>query len=141
MRMATHGVAQVADPQGNMRYVVKATDAPVTMIMEGALLKLAPERTIVTAKLGERIMLPIKISRSPKFAESVAVDFDLPTELRDLCQTSKLTLNAGEVSGELTLELPNDPRLVGTWKIPLRAVGQTKHWPIQAFSEIELRVQ
>lgn len=141
MRMATHGVAQVADPQGNLRYVVKATDAPVTMIMEGALLKLAPERTIVRAKLGERIMLPIKISRSPKFAEAVSVEFDLPTELRDLCQTSKLTLNAGEVSGELTLELPNDPRLVGTWKIPLRAVGQTKHWPIQAFSEIEMRVQ
>lgn len=141
MRMATHGVAQVADPQGYLRYVVKATDAPVTMIMEGALLKLAPERTIVTARLGERIVLPIKISRSPKFAEAVEVDFDLPAELRDLCQTSKLTLDASEVSGELTLELPNDSRLVGTWKIPLRAVGQTKHWPIQAFSEIELRVQ
>jgi hypothetical protein len=141
MRMATHGVAQVADPQGNLRYVVKATDAPVTMIMEGALLKLAPERTIVTAKLGERVVVPVKISRSPKFSEAVEVDFELPTELRNLCQTSTLTLNANEVTGELMFDVPSDSRLLGTWTIPIHAVSHTKHWPIQAFSEFELRVQ
>lgn len=42
---------------------------------------------------------------------------------------------------ETTLDVFFATSLVGTWKIPPRAVGQTKHWPIQAFSEIELRVQ
>lgn len=140
MRMATHGVGQVADPQGNMRYLVKATDAPVTMIMEGALLKVSTERTIVSAKLGEHVVLPVKISRSPKLTEAVTVQFDLPSELRELCKTTTLTLNATEVAGELTIDIPNELRLKGPWHFFIRAVGTSSGWPVQAFSEIELRV-
>jgi hypothetical protein len=140
MRMATHGVGQVADPQGNMRYLVKATDAPVTMIMEGALLKVSSERTIVSAKLGEHVVLPVKISRSPKLTEAVTVQLDLPSEIRDLCKTTTLTLNATEGAGELTIDIPNEFRLKGPWHFFIRAVGTSSGWPVQAFSEIELRV-
>jgi hypothetical protein len=139
MRMATHGVGQVADPQGNMRYLVKATDAPVTMIMEGALLKVSTDRTIIRTKLGERVVLPIKISRSPKLTEAVIVQLDLPSEIRDLCKTTTLTLNAAEVAGELTIEIPNELRLTGPWRIPIRAVSTSSGWPVQAFGQIELR--
>lgn len=140
MRMATHGVAQVADPQGNMRYLVKGTDAPVTMIMEGALLKVSTESSIVPAKLGESVVLPVRISRSPKLVGAVTVQLDWPSELRDLCQASTISLSETEIAGELTLDIPNDPRLTGQWRISVRANGQTGQWPVQAFGEIELRV-
>jgi len=141
MRMATHGVAQVSDPQGNLRYLVKATDAPITMIMEGALLKVTTEQTIVTAKLGERLALPVKISRSPKLTEIVKVQFDLPTEIRDLCPTSPLTLAADQVEGVLLIEIPAERRLLGPWKIPVRAISHVADWPVQAMCEVELRVE
>lgn len=41
---------------------------------------------------------------------------------------------------EIALDVFFATSLVGTWKIPLRVVGQTKQWAIQAFCEIELRV-
>lgn len=141
MRMATHGVAQVADPQGNLRYLVKATDAPITMIMEGALLKVATEQTIVTAKLGERLALPVKISRSPKLSEIVKVQFDIPAEIRDLCPTSPLTLAVDQVGGVLSIDIPMETRLLGPWKIPVRAVSKLSNWPVQSMCEVELRVE
>ena len=140
MRMATHGVAQVADPQGNLRYLVKGTDAPVTMIMEGALLKVSTESSIVPAKLGESVVLPVRISRSPKLVGEVTVQLEWPSELRDLCQASTITLSETEVAGELMLHIPNDPRLTGQWRISVRASSQTGQWPVQAFGEIELRI-
>ena len=141
MRMATQGVAQVADPKGNLRYLVKATDAPITMIMEGALLKVATGQTIVTAKLGERLALPVKISRSPKLSEIVKVQFDIPLEIRDLCPASPLTLSTDQVEGLLLIEIPMETRLLGTWKIPVRAISHLSNWPVQSMCEVELRIE
>lgn len=141
MRMATHGVAQVADPQGNLRYLIKATDAPITMIMEGAILKVASEPTILRAKLGERVAMPVKISRSPKLAEVVSVRVDIPSEIRALCQGAEVRLAANESETELIVQLPDDPRLLGHWQIPIRAMSHLSGWPVQAFCQIELRVE
>ncbi|MGV2334324.1 MAG UNVERIFIED_CONTAM: hypothetical protein LVR18_09485 [Planctomycetaceae bacterium] len=44
-RIIVHGLVEVPDPKGTLRQLTKPGDARITMIMEGALLKLASEIT------------------------------------------------------------------------------------------------
>lgn len=141
MRMATHGVAQVADPQGNMRYVVKATDAPVTMIMEGALLKVSSLESNIEIGQGELRRIPIKISRSPKLQTEVLVDCEIPAEIRHLVTAKPLTLPAGAESGELELQIGSEPRLLGKWLLRIKAETRDPgHWPIRSYSDFTINI-
>ena len=65
-RIVIYGGATVPDPTGRPRQLTKAADARITMIMEGALLKLAAHSENPQVRLGNRYDLPVSIARSAK---------------------------------------------------------------------------
>ena len=139
MRMATHGVGKVPDPQGNIRYLVKATDAPITMIMEGALLKVTSPHSLYYCLAGESCKIPLRISRSPKLAEAVQITAEIPTELRGLIEISPVALETSQEMIELELKSINSPSLIGKWTIPIRASTLvSSRWLVQSTTEISV---
>src|SRR6185437_15325826 len=63
-RTVLHGVAAVPDPKGKIRYLTRPADAFITMIMEGALLKLATETQEPALRPGESFDVPVILSRA-----------------------------------------------------------------------------
>jgi hypothetical protein len=139
MRMATHGVASVSDPKGRLRSLVRATDAPITMIMEGALLKLTvqqPERVFTP---GESVVIPVTVSRSPRLSLPVTVTVAVPEELQGLIQFEPLELSPETSRGELRGVTTADAKFQGAWNFVLRAKAlQEERWPV--VSEDDLTV-
>jgi len=52
-RIVIHGSAVIPDPKGTPRYLTKAAGSRITMIMEGALLKLSGEIADPNVRAGE----------------------------------------------------------------------------------------
>lgn len=139
MRMATHGVGKVADPQGNIRYLVKATDAPITMIMEGALLKVTSSHSIYNSHPGENCKIPLRIARSPKLLETVQITAEIPAELLGLVEISPVALETSQEMIELELKSVKSPALVGKWTFPIRAKSLvSSRWLVQSTTEISV---
>jgi hypothetical protein len=141
-RMVVLGVAKQADPQGNLRYVTKPADARITMILEGALLKVSHGARELTVSAGDEFQVPIEIARSTKLPESVAIELVLPDELIGLvqCVPAISNLAPNENKAVLKIQTVPDSRLVGRWKLHIRAAAlQDGKWP--AVSQTEVTVQ
>ncbi|MEZ6130485.1 MAG: hypothetical protein R3C59_17505 [Planctomycetaceae bacterium] len=73
-RMVVNGVAQVADPQGNIRYSVTRQKTRMGFLPTGALLKISADETEITATPGQTLTVPISIDRSVKLSEQVLLE-------------------------------------------------------------------
>ena len=139
MRMATQGVAVVPDPKGTPRYLTKPADAAITMIMEGALLKLTAHAADSVVPLGGTFEIPVSISRSAKLPNSTTVTLEIPVEAAGLIKAEPLVLPTGQDHGVLKVTTVNNDRLNGSWTFRLRAHAlQDERWPV--ISETELPV-
>lgn len=137
IRMSTQGVAAIPDPKGTLRFVTQPADARITMIMEGALLKLATSARDSTAVIGESLSIPVSILRSAKLPISTTVQLQVPDEVEGLLQAEPLVLPPGQDQGELQITTAADTRLAGDWLLTLRATAlQDGQWPV--ISEIEV---
>ncbi len=138
-RIVVHGVAAVPDPKGNLRYLTKQGDARITMILEGALLKLASPATESTARLGEVLEVPVVVSRSIKLPLPAKVELNVPEEIAGLLRAEPLVLPPGQDRGVLRIQTVADSRLEGPWLLRLSATAlQDGKWPV--VSEIDLPV-
>lgn len=136
-RIVVHGVAEIPDPQGRMRQVSRAADARITMIMEGALLKLGHEAYELTVDPGQSFQIPVNVSRSPKLSLPVVVELIVPEEVQGHLSAESLEL-APEVSlGVLIVNSTPSSMPAGPWKFTLRATAlQDGLWPVVSEAEV-----
>lgn len=138
-RMIVHGVAVVPDPKGNLRHLTRPADARITMIMEGALLKLATDRTEQRAVPGAVCEIPVRVSRSVKLSQEVTVELDVPEEIRGLLHAEPVVLDAGIDHGVLRVISVADSRLAGPWGLRVSATAmQDARWPVVSETTVQL---
>ena len=138
-RMIIQGVAAVPDPQGKLRYVTRPGDARITMILEGALLKLVAEAGQARLHAGESFQVPIRLSRSAKLPLPATVELVVPDEIAGLVHAEPLVLAPADDRGTLRIDSVADPRLAGPWLLKLTATAlQDGRWPV--VSECDLPV-
>lgn len=135
-RMNVHGVGAVPDPRGRLRWLTSAADARITMIMEGAILKLACQADEMVARPGETLQIPVAVSRSIKLPLETQVEMLIPEELTGLIETTAISLAPSSDAGTLTVKTQPDARLSGTWSFELRATAlEHGKWPVTSFAK------
>ena len=122
-RIVVHGVAAVPDPKGKLRDLTKPGDSRITMIMEGALLKLAADAMRTTVRPGASFGVPVRISRSAKLPIAATITLEVPTEVAGLLRADPLVLEPGQDRGMLSIRSAADIRLEGPWSLKLRATA------------------
>ena len=123
-RTVVHGVAAVPDPKGTIRYLTKPADAFITMIMEGALLKVATEASEPTLRPGQSFDVPVIISPAPaSLPIPVTIELIVPEELSGLLHAKPLVLLPGTDRGTLHITSKADTRLRGSWSFTLTATA------------------
>lgn len=143
-RIIVHGVASVPDPQGKPRLLTKAGDARITMILEGALLKLSVEAKEMMIAPGQTLELPVTISRSVKLPLPTTVKLEVPEELIGVLEVEPLELPPGQDAGVLRVKTTADAKLLGPWEFTITASAlQEGKWPVvsQAVVPVQVRDQ
>lgn len=140
-RMVVLGVAEQKDPQGRSRFVTAPADARITMILEGALLKISHENRELTIVAGETFEVPITVSRSAKLQTPVKIEIVPPVQIQDLLSIEpvNVTLPTGVESMPLMIHTQDAERLQGRWPIVIRAITiQDKHWHVMSQTEVAI---
>ena len=136
-RIVIHGVAAIPDPKGNLRYVNKAGDSRITMIMEGALLKLTAEPSESAIVPGMVFKIPVSVSRSPKLSLATTIELIVPEEISGLLQATPVILPFDQDRGTLTITTVADPALQGPWMLTVKATSlQDNQWPVVSQTDI-----
>ena len=139
-RIIVHGVVAVPDPKGTIRYLTKAGNARITMIMEGALLKLTAGNNDSVNPIGSVVEIPITISRSPKLSLPVTVTLNVPEEAQGLLRAEPITIAADQSTAVLRMESQADNKLSGQWTMTLTATAlRDEKWPV--VSQTDIRVE
>lgn len=141
-RMVVHGVGAVPDPRGRIRYLTRAGDNRITMIMEAALLKLDCPTPQLQAQPGDEISIPIVVSRSVQLPLPTTVELEIPEELKGIVECDPITLSAEVTEGVLKVRTQSDPRLLGRWFWTLKATSlQDDRWPVVSQTDVDIRVE
>ncbi|MDX1970362.1 MAG: hypothetical protein SFV23_24545 [Planctomycetaceae bacterium] len=139
-RMLVQGVAGVADPKGNVRYLVKPSSAAITMILEGALLKISSPLEEPVLRRGGALDVPIVLARSAKLPLATTVELVVPEELRGALQAEPLVVPADQLQGTLRITASTDGRLAGDWPLKLKATAwQEGKWRVASETELLVR--
>jgi len=138
-RMVVLGFGEVIDPQGQVRYVGVAADARITMILEGALLKVAPLQVELETAPGQVVELPVKIVRSSKLQTAVTIDLELDNELAALLEYKPLKLDVNQTEGLLKVRCSNSRLLRGIIPFTVRATTlQFEKWPVKSVEDYDV---
>ncbi|MGY8733583.1 MAG: hypothetical protein ACKVH8_24245 [Pirellulales bacterium] len=138
-RMVVLGFGEVIDTQGQVRYVGVAADARITMILEGALLKVAPLQVELEAAPGQVVELPVRIVRSSKLQTAVTLDLELDDELAALLEYEPLKLGVNQTEGVLKVRCSDSPLLRGMIPITVRATTlQFDKWPVNSVQDYDV---
>jgi hypothetical protein len=141
-RMIVHSVAIVADAKGRKRHIIKASTGSITMILEGALLKLAHRAGELTVSPGGSFEIPVSVARSAKLQETTTVRIEPPEALKGLIKAQTLTLKPGQKTATLKVMTLPDDRLSGDWEIKLVATAlQDGRWPAVSITMVPIRFQ
>jgi len=135
------GVAEQKDPQGRSRFVTAPANARITMILEGALLKISHEARELTIVAGETFEVPIIVSRSAKLQTPVKIEIVPPVQIQDLLsvEPANVTLPTGVESMPLMIHTQDAERLQGRWPIVIRAITiQDNHWRVMSQTEVAI---
>ncbi|MBH55819.1 MAG: hypothetical protein CMJ82_01380 [Planctomycetaceae bacterium] len=138
-RMVVYAYGEVVDPKGNVRHIGKNADARITMIMEGALLKLGHSAEEITISPGDSVEIPLNILRSNKLQTNVTLDLELPDSLKDLIQCESVVLAPNQQQHALLVTTKPDPRLRGTIPVTLRATTlQDGKWLVKSIVDVDI---
>jgi hypothetical protein len=139
-RMVVMGVVNVPDPKGNGRSLMVAADARITMILEGALLKVAHRAGDLTVPLGKTFEVPVEVSRSAKLRQGVMIEIDVPEPLRNKVRAKPVSVSADEDRTLLKIETVADDELAGDWKLRVKAkTMQDGRWPVISQTDLLVR--
>ena len=135
-RMTVLGMAVIADPKGTKRYVAKPAAARITMILEGALLKVSQQAGEMTVAPGSEFTIPLTVSRSAKLKETVTVNLVVPKELAGTLQCKPVKVEPGQSAVALRIQTLTDQRLRGRWPLTIKATAmQNGRWLVMSQTE------
>ena len=140
-RMVVLGVAEQKDPQGRRRFVTAPADARITMILEGALLKISHEASELAIVAGDTFKVPIIVSRSAKLQTPVKIEIIPPVQIQDLLSTepANVTLPTDVERMPLMIHTQDAERLLGRWPIVIRAITtQDNLWRVMSQTEVTI---
>ncbi len=141
-RMVVHGIAVVPDSKGTPHYLTRPGDARITMIMEGALMKLGADVREFESQTGGTIQVPVAISRTARLPLPVTVELKVPEEVRDRMKSAPIIIPADQHHGVLQIEFENAPELAGPWTLRLAATAlQDGRWPVVSETEIKVNLK
>lgn len=140
-RIVVHGVGAVPDPDGNLRWLTNAGDARITMIMEGALLKVDLPVPQLRVSAGRQVLVPVQVLRSSQLEHQVIIDLDVPEELQGKFHCEALTLSPSVDTGALNLHIAEDLELVGQWDLVVRGTSfDEQGYPVVSQSTLDVLV-
>ncbi|MFO0979272.1 MAG: hypothetical protein U0996_22885, partial [Planctomycetaceae bacterium] len=141
-RMVVHGIAVVPDSKGTPHYLTRPGDARITMIMEGALMKLGADVREFESQTGGTIQVPVTISRTARLPLPVTVELKVPEEMRGRMKSAAIIIPADQHHGVLQIEFENAPELAGPWTLRLAATAlQDGRWPVVSETEIKVNLK
>ena len=139
-RMVVHGVAKVADPKGQVRYLTKAANARITMILEGALLKLSHNAHELTVIPGKSFSVPLQLAQSEKLKEDVRIELTGPKSVRKFLKAESISVDAKTKQTTLLIRTMPDEVLVGDWNLTIKATAmKDNRWPVVSQTEVPVR--
>ena len=80
-RMVVNGVAQIADPKGNIRYVLSKQKTRMGFLPIGALLKVSTSSPEIETKAGQPVSLAFELNRSSQLTEPVRLELSDPHQV------------------------------------------------------------
>ena len=138
-RIVVHGVGAVPDPKGRVRYLTRAGDSRITMLLEGALMKLECPTPQIVARPGDEIKVPLTIARSVKLPLPATVEFVIPDELQGIVECDPVTFSAETSEGVLTVRTKADAHLDGRWSWTFTATSlQDGQWPVVSQTDLDV---
>ena len=140
-RMTVMALTELDDPQGKRRQLTVPGDYRVTMMLEGALLKLSHRAEELSVVSGESFEIPLEIFRSIKLTTSVTIELMPHQDLTGLLSTQ--TLQLGPNQNEAVMKIATEPssESAGDWNIQLKATAlQEGQWPVISYVEVPLRL-
>jgi hypothetical protein len=137
-RLALMAMAQVPDGAGKPHYVLAPMKGQITMIIEGALLKLAHEAEDLEVPAGESFIVPIRLVRSIKLSALARVELILPEELAGLIHAESLNLSAKQTVADWKITTRADARLRGRFVLQARATAMRDGHPVISETAIEV---
>lgn len=141
-RMSVLGMAQVVDPKGNRRYLAKPAAARITMILEGALLKVSHQAGELTVRAGNSFEIPVTIFRSSKFPAEVTVSLDIPNELTGTIECEPVTVDPGQMAATLKIRTQTGKRLSGRWPLTINATAfRDDRWLVLSQTEASVEFE
>lgn len=140
-RIGLNAMALVPDAKGTPRWVQSAMEGQITMSIEGALMKLHHNAGEPTIEAGQPFDVPLRVVRSPKFTDAVAVELVIPDELKGLVSAKPVTIPADKSAALLAIESKADKRLVGSWPLTLRATGRFNGHAVVSETIVEVEVR
>ncbi|MBM81189.1 MAG: hypothetical protein CMJ78_11430 [Planctomycetaceae bacterium] len=139
-RMVVQGVAEVKDPKGNVRQLTKKGDARITMILEGALMKIGHFASELTVKPGESFEIPLTLLRSSEFRKPAKIELLVPDELKGILKAEVHQLPAGNPDVQFKVSTTNNPKLEGDWKLTIKATCiQNGKWNVVSQTDVPVR--
>jgi hypothetical protein len=136
-RMGIVSEVKVPDPKGTIRTLIAPVEGFVTMTMEGALLKLSADDSEVSFKVGEPIVVKLKLARSPRLVEPVKVELVLPEELAGALKLDPVVANNDHV--EVRIAVVDAARLAGEPSLILRGTA-VQPGELKVVSETAIKV-
>ena len=139
-RMVVLAVGAQKDPAGNVRQVPAPADARVTMILEGALLKLSHAAPELTVKAGNSFEIPVRIDRASTLQEPVRIRLVADPHISDhLTLAEAAVLDSDQSTATLNIDTESTPALRGRWPVRLQATClQEGRWTVLSETSVEV---
>jgi hypothetical protein len=138
-RMILIAVGKLADPRGNVRYLVAPGDGRITMSIEGALLKVTHDAPEMTVRPGEAFEVPVTVARSATLPEAVRLELRLPEGLEGTFSAEPVLLPPDRDQARVRIVARKDARLRGTIPITIRATAM-QHGNLPVISETTIDI-
>ena len=140
-RMTIMGLAWVPDPLGTRRLVTKATNGNVTMILEGALLKVSCPSGMLMLRPEESRQMSVRVLRSAKLPAAVELALVAPADLDGRVSAAPVIVPVGTDEAVLVVRAGALADRIGDHPLRIRATAlQGGKWPAVSEAELLLRV-
>ena len=139
-RMVIHAVVEQKDPTGRVRHLVHPAKGRVTMILEGALIKLDHAAPELTVRAGSSFEVPLVVVRSAKLPEPATIALDVPEQLRGLVKARPVDIGKAQRKAVLKIVTSSDPKLLGDWNLRITVTAlQDRRWPAVSETRVPVR--